>query len=61
MARILVWYGWTSTRIKLDRRARSGRLFEELYGFARVRDSEDQERCVGARLSSGVAVIPPDG
>jgi hypothetical protein len=35
-------------------------LFEELYRFARVRDSEDQERCVGTRLSSGVAIVDVD-
>ncbi len=47
-------------RVKLGRRARSGRLFDELYRFARVRDPEDQERCVGARLSSGVTVVDVD-
>src|SRR2546425_11804240 len=54
------WYSWTSTTVKLGRRARSGCLFEKLYGFARVRDSENQERCVGTRFSSGVAVVDVD-
>src|SRR5260370_23521123 len=54
------WYGWTSTRVKSGRRGRSSRLFEEPYGFARVRDAEAQERCVGARLSSRIAVVDVD-
>ncbi len=54
------WYSWTSTTVKLGRRTRSGCLFEKLYGFAHVRDSEDQERCVGARFSSRVAVVDVD-
>ncbi len=58
MARILIRSDLNE--VKLGRRARSGCLFEEFYRFARVRDPEDQERCVGARISSGVAVVDVD-
>ena len=47
-------------RVNLGLRARGGRLFEELYHFARLRDPEYQERCAGTRVSSGVAVVDVD-
>ena len=53
--RILVWSELNESQLR--RGARSGRLFEEFYRLTRVRDPEDQERRVGARLSSRVAVV----
>src|SRR6266852_7710983 len=47
-------------RVNLGLRARGGRLFEELYRFARLRDPEDYERRAGTRISPGVAIVDVD-
>src|ERR1700741_600740 len=59
-ARVRIFVRLYLTRGKLGCRASGGRLLEELCRFAHFRDPKDQERSVGARLSSGVTVVDVD-
>jgi hypothetical protein len=43
-----------------DRRVGSSSLVKDIHRLTRLRDPEDQERCIGARLYSAVPVIDVD-